>query len=353
MKNYIYLSVLLFLFIAGCNKPYSPPVKEQYKRYIFFSEGVKTKASLVVGPEDLYGKTIGVVGFKYDNTKSWNELVAPTPNVFCDENDQLVDVEDCHVDASSAMCTYSPLQGWSNAKKYTFFAYYPYGPETITLVNLDGTQYTEGTPAIKYTIDQEDLGSSMVDVMTAFHTDKYWYSATDNNVENGDVPFEFIHRLSCLGVHIKNSSSGEIGVVSASLTISGIKNNQVIIPLNGASATNIAATEPMSATLSLSIPEGKSVSAGKEKELSDKLIFIPQEDQEDELSVQLTITYVRKAVDGFSEYTDSFETAPLTTTLVEGQKHLIHLNFTDSTVDIEGIGKDEWNEQTPVEDTFN
>ena len=95
MKRLIHITILSVLLLAGCSKP-SPapaPAPEQYDRYIFFSHGVETKASLIENAEGLNGKAFGVVGFKYDfYDKDGNEVfwkdhknTNPTPNVFYDE----------------------------------------------------------------------------------------------------------------------------------------------------------------------------------------------------------------------------------------------------------------------------
>ena len=87
MKRLIYITILSILLPLGCSKP-SPapaPAPEQYDRYIFFSHGVETKASLIESAADLNGKAFGVVGFKYDFDKAWEtEKATATPNVFAD-----------------------------------------------------------------------------------------------------------------------------------------------------------------------------------------------------------------------------------------------------------------------------
>ena len=132
--------------------------------------------------------------------------------------------------AQGTTTDYSPLQGWSNNKKYAFFAFYPHDLE---LVNLDGdTPYSGGVPAIKYVMDPADLKGSMVDVMTAGHyEDRYWKSSGDNNIENDEINFSFSHRLSCLGLNIANLSAGTITLESVAFKIGGIKFHQAVFSL--------------------------------------------------------------------------------------------------------------------------
>ena len=133
MKRIIYITISTLLLLSGCSKP-SPapaPAPEQYDRYIFFSHNVETKASLIEYASDMSGKSFGVVGFKYDERTDWATYSTtevngnlPEPNVFYDDdNTTPIDVETVGVDGTRN-CTYAPLQGWSNSKKYTFFAYY-------------------------------------------------------------------------------------------------------------------------------------------------------------------------------------------------------------------------------------
>ena len=354
------------MLLAACTKP-SPapaPAPEQYDRYIFFSHSVETKAELVEDAAGLNEKSFGVVGFKYDFDKTWEtEKATATPNVFAD-TPETVDVS-----AQGTTAEYAPLQGWSNNKKYTFFAFYPHMP----LVNLDGsTPYNGGVPAIKYTmsLNSEDptdgatLKASMDDVMTApAHVDKFWKSSAqnENNVPKGEINFDFSHRLACLGLKITNQSSGDIKIDGVTVTVSGIKYQELIIPLDNTS-TVTAPNNPTGITLNsvsfnldptLNLQEGQTellISSYASKELDDKLIFIPQEE---DLSIELTIKYTRKKVNSYTGYNDEFTTQVLTTKLIQGQKHLIKLKFTDSTVEVNGkVSEEGWVEIPDVNSSF-
>lgn len=355
MKRIICFAASVVLLMTGCHKPTPAPIPEQYDRYIFFSQKVETKAGLIesAGGVDEFG----VVGFMYDYALEWNGVSATAePNVFYDENGVVVDVETVACD-TDRYGTYSPLQGWSNTKRYAFFAYYPIGHDALSLVNHDGKDYTAGVPAIKYTMDQSDLKGSMVDVMTApAQTGLYWKSSADNNSNGGEVTFSFAHRLSSLGVKVKNSSSGDIVLNSVSLKISGIKYQSIVIPLDGSQVTKTAFASAHASEMALAkVAETSPLAAnGGESELADKLIFIPQDE---ELTATVTIGYTRNAVtgtDGSYEGYTATKTLPIQKTkLEEGMKHLILLNFTDSTVEIKGVANTGWVDLPEVEDTFN
>lgn len=343
MNRIALIAMSAILMMTACNKSESSPVKEEFGAYIFFSQRVQTKAPLIESTASMNGKTFGVVGYKYANTTDWSTVKSTaTPTVFattpqtvtCDEN---------------GYGTYSPLQGWSNTQKYAFFAYYP---TNTTLVN------TTGIPAIKYTLaednsattDVNELYQSMADVMTATpRTDLYWNSASSNNVASGEVTFSFAHRLSCVGVKIKNSTNSAITVSKVDFTVAGIQNKEITIPLDGSAVTPIAATTPTSASLSLSLADAdKTIAANtvSHVELSDKLIFIPQSEN---LTIsKFQITFYR------GEMLESFIVNDLTTALEEGKKHLISLNIKESTVDVSyKFETNAWTDIEDVYDTFN
>lgn len=373
MKRLIHITILSVLLLAGCSKP-SPapaPAPEQYDRYIFFSHGVETKADLIESAAGLNGKAFGVVGFKYDfYDKDGNEVfwkdhknTNPTPNVFYDEvvNSEgtstydITPVETVRVTAGAQGTTaeYAPLQGWSNNKKYAFFAFYPHDLE---LVNLDGdTPYSGGVPAVKYSMNPADLKASMVDVMTApANVDRFWQSSAEggNNLTNGEVNFDFSHRLSCLGLNITNLSAGTITLESVEFKIGGIEFHQAVFSLTDGATLSTTAANPTTAELPLAFAEGEnSIADRATKELSDKLIFIPQE--ENDLSIEVTINYIREAVNGYAAYSDNFTTQVLRTRLMQGQKHLVNLKFTDSTVDVSGqVTESGWVEIPKVNSSF-
>ena len=258
--------------------------------------------------------------------------------------------------ADGTTAEYAPLQGWSNNKKYAFFAFYPKDNDNVTLVNLDGdTPYSGGVPVIRYTMDPTDLKGSMVDIMTApAHIDKFWQSSAEggNNLTNGEVNFDFSHRLSCLGLNIANLSAGNITLESVEFKIGGIKFHQAVFSLTDGATLSTTAANPTTAELPLAFAEGEnSISAGATKELSDKLIFIPQE--EDDLSIEVTINYIREAVNGYAAYSDNFTTQSLTTKLAQGQKHIVNLKFTDSTVEvIAQVSQEGWSKTYDVNSSF-
>ena len=356
MKRIIYILAFILPFMAGCSKPNSSVTPEEFERYIFFSQGIDTKASLIESAGTM--AKFGVVGFKYDDAKTWAEHQAsnPTPNVFYDDASALVPVETltCSSDGSS---TYTPLQGWSNLSKYAFFAYYPIDKDNVTLVNTDGSEYTGGTPAIKYTMTSGVIQDDMADVMIGYdaddvreapaHTDKYWHSGSDNNV-NGDIKFSFKHCLASLGLHMKNSTSGSVTLKSAKIQVKDLKHQDIIIPLDGSAPTPSASPISGTRTCIVSVDDAEKTLTSTGVELADKLIFIPQNQN---AKVTVTVEYTRYA-DGYTQLDGSFTTAELNTDLIQGKKSLVYLNFTDSNVEVKQ-GSGAWVEVPEVGNTFN
>lgn len=349
MKRLAFISVLAMLLVSACSKPEPAPTPEQFAKYIFFSQNVDTKASLIGSTADMSGKTFGVVGFRYDNASSWTaSKAAATPNVFAGNPPLAVACD------ANGYGTYSPLQGWSNSKEYTFFAFYPMPNDYVSLVNIDGTAYTAGVPAIKYSLDITDAAAfkaSMFDVMTApHHEDKYWRSASDNNIANGEVTMAFSHRLSSLGVNLSNSSAGAIQIQGIFMDITGIQYQEIIMPLDGSPAT--ASTDPFDIDdYSLSVDDASSLTPGSTTELSDKLILIPQSIP---ISIDITIVYKRKF--GDHEPSSQITAGPfsLTTVLTAGNRHMISLNFKDEIVEVQSqVSTEGWVDMPDVEDTFN
>ena len=85
--------------------------------------------------------------------------------------------------------------------------------------------------------------------------------------------------------------------------------------------------------------------------ISDKLILIPQTEN---ITVSVEIHYTRIPVNGYDGYDDTFVSQALVTQLIEGNKHLVQINFTDSKVDVKDVVDAEgWVEIPSVNDTFN
>ena len=261
--------------------------------------------------------------------------------------------------ATVGVGSYSPLQGWSNSKKYSFFAYYPVGNQYVSLVNLDDeSNYNPGIPVIKYTMDpssSEKFTASMWDVMTATaHEDLYWKSVSEkseNTSANGEVRFSLNQCLSCLGLNLKNSTAGVITFKSVTFHLSGIQYQSITIPLDG--STRNSEGPAVDIDCALQVGDGgiavPSVSTDpKGVEMPDKLILIPQTS---DLEFTVTVGYTR-TLDSYEPIQTSFTTASVSTALTEGKKHIVSLNFTDSTVDV-GMTSGAWVDIPTVEDTFN
>ena len=350
MKRFASLISLCLLSLTGCDRSVSGPEAETYAGYIFFAPQVETKATLI---ESAAGMKFGVVGFKYDNSLSWNDFKANlhTPNVFYDENGNWVSAETVICD-DQGYGSYAPLQGWSNTKKYAFFAYYPLANNQVTLVNpITGSDYAGGVPAIRYAMNPDDLQGSMVDVMRA--APHYDLQGNTGSASNQQVLFSFSHCLSSLGLSLENSSSAPVELFGVKVTVNGIQHQELMIPLDGTATTATSAAAPMSLTdaaLALFQTE-KVLYADGRLELSDKLIFIPQDAQ---ITVKVQLTYRRKFENGTTGQMESKISPELSTKLSQGKKHLIHINFKESTVEVKPVVDEQgWVEQPEVEDTFN
>lgn len=357
MRKLIYFALLVTVIplFAACKKSISTGSKENFEHYIFFGHQVESKASLINGKEGV--TFFGVVGFKYDNTTSWDEYKTKTectPNVFFDEYNSPVDVET--LNCTNGSPSYTPLQGWSNTRKYTFFAfYYPIGNKNVDIVSANGSEYKGGVPAIKYSLNTGDLQGSMVDVMVSEHCeDLYYNSSEDNNLQGSEVKLKFNHILSALGVNFTKKTENTITINGVSMTISGIQYQTYIYPLDGVAATPGGST--MEGSFALSIPEGgvevSSKGAGTEiagTEIADKLIFIPQSGN---ATISLTINYTRSA--GTVSFTDEKSFTDIKTAFEAGKKHLIQLKFTDSTVEVTSdVTSGAWTDVEDVNNTFN
>ena len=359
MKPIIYFITAALVLVTGCHKSETAPSQEQYDRYIFFSQGIDTKASLINSAADMAGKEFAVIGFEYDKSSNWStEKANALPNVFYnDAGTATIPVETLTCDnegtnASTIAAEYSPLQGWSNTKKYSFFAYYPnsIGNSYVSLVNMNGTAYTPGAPSIKYTMNPAALKASMVDLMTA--SPQVDLDGSSSVVTSKDVTFNFSHRLSCLGLKVRNSSDGGTLLSSVVFHVSGIKYKEIVIPLDGSGVNKTAENSSISADLGFTLSDEESLlSSPDELVISDKLIFIPQTEV---ITIKVEIHYTRIPVNGYDGYEDTFESQELVTPLTEGNKHLVQINFTDSKVDVNSVVATEgWVEMPPVNDTFN
>ena len=248
--------------------------------------------------------------------------------------------------------SYSPLQGWSNTKKYAFFAFYPMPNENVTLVylNPDGTTspYTRGVPAIKYTNPNLDV-TKMEDVMTAnYYTDLFWHSSNDggNNIPSGEVNFTFDHKLSCFEVRVKESSAAAINIIDFRIALSGILYEGIVIPLNGDDSELIKA-QKATHEIALPLTDNEKALGQEYKNLCD-LLLIPQGDN---ISISLNVNYTRKYGNN-DPVSFNFQTIePLTTALVRGTKHLVQLDFGDKNVYVMQNNSG-WTEKT-VEHKFN
>ena len=153
----------------------------EWNGYISF-EAEPTKAELVTS---MSGKGFGVYGYKYlGYWTTYRNGTTSFPNVFDSTPEQ--------VSWDGTKHTYTEVQEWEE-KKYSFFAYYPYGFDKIS---PSAATYS-GTPYIDYTMTFDGSTANLKDVMTAKVDD------TDGSVSES-VVMPFKHRLSCLRFEARN-----------------------------------------------------------------------------------------------------------------------------------------------------
>ena len=349
----IYFAALTLLLVNSCNKSIDSTMPEQFDRYIFFSHNVQTKASLFDSNSALEGFKYGVVGFKYSGTWEQYKATNPTPNVFYNNYNRLTNTEEVTCDASG-YGSYAPLQGWSNALKYTFFAYYPY--DNVSLLSFNGVSYVGyngGSPYIYYLMDNssnDKFKASMVDLMTGNSTNKDLTPSSDK-ISDGNVLFTFDHRMASLGVKATNSTSGTISIKSITLNLSDIEYNIIIVPLEAGEVTRQSITgTSYNASLPIDVPSGGISVSSTAVEVADKLILIPQETT---LSIGLVVNYDR-TVENYGTVNCENTVSLTAAALAEGKKYLIPLNFKESTVEVNGTLEGEsWGASYTVNDTFN
>ena len=100
-------------------------------------------------------------------------------------------------------------------------------------------------------------------------------------------------------------------------------------------------------TCGLTLKDSEKTITSTDSELSDKLIMIPQTEN---LAITLTIGYTR-SIDGYNA-NETSSVATLSTSLTKGTKHLINVNFTESTVDVT-MTYQGWGDGGTVDNTFN
>lgn len=350
MKRLILTAFWTSLLLVGCSKSPAPKGPETFDRYIFFSQQVESKAALIEDEEILKGSSLGVVGYKYANNSNWETFKGTSgcqPNVFLGDDRQVVAFEELEC-GEGGSASYAPLQGWSNTKKYAFFACYPFPKGGTSVVPAELSSSV--VPAIQYTLNttsDEAFKNSMLDVMVA-------EPLLDKETSSDPLTFIFRHCLSCLGIKVKNTAARNVVVNNVTLQVNGIQFHTIKIPLDGSEIATDGPSPAANRAFPINIPGGNlTLEPAKNTlmytELDDKLIFIPQETP---VSIVLSVSYTRVAVDGHAAFEDTFKVSDITTAFQKGMKHMLSLNFTETTVEVEVLDTG-WNDLDSVDSTFN
>ena len=197
----LWLLFLTAIFI-GCNKNTiienldNETAIELGKRYIQFSSGISTRATLVE-PENKYlDASFAVLGYQYKGQWTGEQSMAE-PNVFYQdtENKVLALPQIVNYDDKFGIYTYTPIQAWTG-NNYSFFGYYPSQHSSIKLF-ADGSTIEEGVPYITYTHPTDGDPTMLVDIMTA--------NVIGTSINYGaEVSMEMEHRLAAMDIRARN-----------------------------------------------------------------------------------------------------------------------------------------------------
>lgn len=200
----IFVATILALSLPACegnivideSKENEVDIDVSSHNYITFLTEANTRGELI--ESNYITGSFGVFGYQYDFAKSWNgQRAIAKPEVFWNlkEGNKMplkVTEDNGSYDyhAANAPSEDAGQITWS-AKKYAFFAYYPYD---LSVIDME----SEGTPYLTYTVDKEDA-SNHVDVMTGGVSDITASSSSNT------VTFTMNHRLAGVDVSICNA----------------------------------------------------------------------------------------------------------------------------------------------------
>ncbi len=313
--SYIVLTFLLGLIFVGCEKasievPQKVEVEVPTNRYINFNAQVGTRATLITDMK----RDFAVTAFNYN--EDWSTAVATAqPNVL---HNQVITW-------NRSIHTYNPMKTWEENKKYTFFAHYP------TTLTLSGSG-TYGTPYITYSLPNNV--ANMVDIMTASLFD------TDNSFSN-TVGFTFKHRLTALGVQIRNlnkDTSIELDKLNITFTGNTLKYNNATISLDESITMTRTGSSVYQGPYSLISSGSISIPALETVSLENALIFIPQEGTNTDDYLQGNITY------GYNNSDDS-KGFNVGRDMKAGRKYYLQMTFSAGAITIAIIESGEWTDK--------
>lgn len=226
MNRVLYILTLLML-LSSCSKV-DTPLPNEYGEPIRFSPQV-AMASRNLMMSSIYGEEFGVRGYLYDKSSDW-ETKRSTQKP--DANWLNTKVECSNV----GVCTYSPIQKWNSAMRYSFFAYYPHtdnGNGDIVLSSAN----VEDVPVLTYTMRPNAFSEfgKAYDVMIASVVD-----LTDQYTSY--VSLGFNHTLFALNFVVNNLNEASAVIEDFVFEVSDIKYDRIAIPMDG-SAPQVSNTQ--------------------------------------------------------------------------------------------------------------
>lgn len=373
--NYIWVLFVALLSVS-CNRENIIPegddsniILPEKGPYIYLDAVVKnkTRGTLIEGNE--LQDNFGVYGYTYNFTNRWSTYrVTATPNVFKNDNDEFIAPEE--VEYKDGIYSYTPVQTWSGGK-YTFFAYYPLEHPSITKSGIN----VEGTPWVIYAPENFLTSTANhIDVMTAMFEDTSLSSSQYVN-------FDFKHRLSAIDVVALNFYEYNHEDVGGSVASEEIKIEITDLNLTFNNLDYKAATfyldssipsEPTPIASDDGNPSYNIISGGSEpieieysstsefqhidKNKNQTLLFIPQTDEN--LEVTTTVSFKKKRKDGTylsengSEIFTSSKTTKFGQALKAGSRYFIQITFTSAAVSINILTSAEWEDLSDVYHEF-
>lgn len=354
MRRFSYIFILFASLFCACNdNTIDPSGDEQIvvptKPYIYLDAAVSTRGTLVEG--SVLKRDFGVYGFTYAFNNDWDTYkVTAKPNVFDNVPQEVI-----HDNGSYK---YTPIKEWEGGK-YTFFAYYP------PSLSHSGAN-NEGTPYLTYSVDF-NATSEHRDVMTAMFEDTSLSSSPY-------VYFDFYHRLSAVDVVAMNfyehnyqgdndtmvSEKIVIELVDLSLAFKNVQYKTAKIYMDKripSERTSAAGANPTYEIIKKGEDTGIYINYNEDStlraittQLNSSMIFIPQENND--LEVTTTVSYKKRRPNGAGYLTDTdgndvftvTKTTPFNQPLKEGSRYFLQMSFTSSAVSISIITSDEWDD---------
>ena len=270
--------------------------------YITFYTDIATRANLIT--TNYIEQPFGVISYTYDPTNTWGAYkVSAKPDVDALNSSKYP----TEVVYEGGTYTYGEPVAWKS-EKYAFFAYAPYGHDSVEPSGAD----VEGTPYVTYTLDTGNA-TQHADVVTGYAVN--CYAAINKN-----VTFKMRHRLSAVDVAAVNYydysyQSGSVNdepiyttekvtieIESMTATFTNLKYGSARIYLDNSATVPVElepGTKPSYPIGDYELkPSANSTFDYISVEKGTTMLFVPQEDNpeknNDNLVVTLDVTYKKK-----------------------------------------------------------